>query len=129
MIQFFILALSGGGFLLISLGGQRCRMAGFCLTLAGQPFWFYETALNGQWGMFVLTCVYTVSCLIGIVKNGPKKEKLRPILDPPSDILPSPERQEQIKKAIKKVLDDDRRLFVRTDENGKELPGYFAIED
>jgi len=129
MIQFIILTLSGAGFLFISLGGQKCRLTGFITILISQPFWLYETVLNGQWGIFALTCMYIVSSLIGIKKSWPKKENLRPILDPPLDILPSPERQKEIKKAIQKVLDDDRRVFVRTDENGKELPGYFAIED
>jgi hypothetical protein len=29
--------------------------------LAGQPFWFYTTYTNGQWGIFMLSFVYTWS--------------------------------------------------------------------
>lgn len=39
---------------------------GFVFTLFTQPFWFVSTWKKRQWGMFILTILYTVSCLIGI---------------------------------------------------------------
>lgn len=33
--------------------------------LAGQPFWLYATGTAQQWGMFALSCAYTVIYLKG----------------------------------------------------------------
>lgn len=49
---------------------------GFVVGLTGQPFWFYSTWINNQYGMFVLAiwCTYTWS--IGIYNRFYKKEVL-----------------------------------------------------
>ena len=39
---------------------------GYIIGFLGQPFWFYVTIKNEQWGMFGLTIFYTYSWLIGI---------------------------------------------------------------
>jgi len=33
--------------------------------LAAQPFWFYATYIAGQWGIFALSFLYTLSWLRG----------------------------------------------------------------
>jgi nicotinamide riboside transporter PnuC len=32
---------------------------GFVIALIGQPFYFYTTYANKQWGMFLVTTIYT----------------------------------------------------------------------
>lgn len=34
--------------------------------IIGQPFWFYSTWHSEQWGMFALTCFYTLAFLRGL---------------------------------------------------------------
>lgn len=37
--------------------------------LAAQPFWFYTTFAAGQWGIFVLTFIYTAAWGRGVYTN------------------------------------------------------------
>jgi nicotinamide riboside transporter PnuC len=46
---------------------------GFVFGLVAQPFWFYVTWKNQQWGMFCLTIFYTYSWLQGIYNYFIKK--------------------------------------------------------
>ena len=39
---------------------------GFVLGLFSQPFWFITTFVNGQWGAFIASFVYTFSWALGI---------------------------------------------------------------
>ena len=39
---------------------------GFIIGFIGQPFWFYSTWIHDQWGMFLVTCWFTISYGIGI---------------------------------------------------------------
>lgn len=39
---------------------------GFVLGLAVQPFWFITSFLNKQWGIFIVSFVYTLSWIFGI---------------------------------------------------------------
>ncbi len=39
---------------------------GFVLGLTQQPFWFFTTIYNEQWGLFVLSIAYTISWLFGV---------------------------------------------------------------
>ena len=57
ILQGAILALSGLSMLLLA---YRPR-AGALLGLLAQPFWLVSTWLSGQWGMFLLSLVYTWS--------------------------------------------------------------------
>jgi len=34
---------------------------GYVIGLIGQPFWFYTTIVNEQWGIFLMTLFYTYS--------------------------------------------------------------------
>lgn len=47
---------------------------GFVVALIGQPFWFYTTWANKQYGLSVLACWCTYSILNGIYKRFIKKE-------------------------------------------------------
>ncbi len=37
--------------------------------LAGQPFWFYSAFVAEQWGIFLLTFVYTAAWARGVYNN------------------------------------------------------------
>lgn len=39
---------------------------GFIVGLLGQPFWFYATFTNEQWGMFIVSIWFTCSHIRGI---------------------------------------------------------------
>ena len=45
------------------------------LGLAGQPFWYYTTLLNEQYGIFLLTLGYTYLWGLGFYNNWIKEEK------------------------------------------------------
>lgn len=48
---------------------------GFVLGLAAQPFWYITAFVNQQWGVFLVSFVYTASWLFGIYEWFFKKEK------------------------------------------------------
>jgi len=37
--------------------------------LLSQPFWFYTTLINEQWGIFILSIFYTYSWFLGFKNN------------------------------------------------------------
>jgi hypothetical protein len=39
---------------------------GYIIGLCHQPFWFYTSIYNRQWGLIVLSSIYTACYLIGI---------------------------------------------------------------
>lgn len=39
---------------------------GFVFGLLSQPFWFITSALNHQWGVFLVSAIYTCSWAYGI---------------------------------------------------------------
>ena len=47
---------------------------GFVFGLLSQPFFFITSYINGQWGLFLLNIVYTISWAYGIY-NWFKKKK------------------------------------------------------
>lgn len=44
---------------------DRAAMIGCMIGLVGQPFWLASTALAGQWGMFLVSCWFTLQYLDG----------------------------------------------------------------
>jgi nicotinamide riboside transporter PnuC len=48
---------------------------GFVIGLLSEPFWFITSYLNKQWGIFILTCVYTVTWAYGIYEWFYKEDK------------------------------------------------------
>ncbi len=51
----------------------RGNRVGFLMGLSAQPFWYFTTILNGQWGIFFLSVGYTVSWVTGVYENYFKK--------------------------------------------------------
>lgn len=45
---------------------ESVRRWGCIAGLCAQPFWFYTTATNGQWGIFALSFLYTWSWCKGV---------------------------------------------------------------
>ena len=39
---------------------------GFVFGLLSEPFWFFTSFLNAQWGIFLLTVIYTGTWIFGI---------------------------------------------------------------
>ena len=50
---------------------------GFVAGFASQPFWFITSLVNKQWGVFVVSIIFTGSWLLGIYEWFYKKEKIK----------------------------------------------------
>lgn len=48
---------------------EKARRFACLFGLAGQPFWFYSAWQAGQWGIFALCCLYTLSWARGVWNN------------------------------------------------------------
>jgi len=63
--QAVILVFSGAAIALLSSPQHHVRRWAFPIGLVAQPFWLISTWTAGQWGMFALTVVWTLSYLYG----------------------------------------------------------------
>lgn len=52
-----------------SCKGDRMMKWGFIASLAGQPFWYYTLITHRQWGAFVLTNVYIIMSIRGLINH------------------------------------------------------------
>jgi len=70
MISQFCIAATGATAIWLSqdLKFYRRRWASVA-GLAGQPFWFYDTFMAQQWGMFFLTLVFTAAWAKGFYNH------------------------------------------------------------
>ncbi|TCS35825.1 hypothetical protein EDC30_109124 [Paucimonas lemoignei] len=67
LLQAWVLLTGGASvWLMADPRGQR-RSLGCWIGLAGQPAWFFSTYQHFQWGMFMLSVVFTSSFIRGIV--------------------------------------------------------------
>lgn len=64
--QFGVLFFSATSILLVNFKNRNISKWGCILGMCSEPFWFYATIKNFQWGMFLLTCFYTYSWGQGI---------------------------------------------------------------
>ena len=60
--QIFIFIFGTTSILLIA----RKNKWGFVVALIAQPFWFFTTFVNHQWGAFIVSFVYTISWVYGL---------------------------------------------------------------
>lgn len=60
--QVAIMLLGASSILLVA----KKNKWGFVLGLISQPFWFYTSFVNQQWGVLFVSFLYTISWLIGI---------------------------------------------------------------
>ena len=67
MDQIFI-ALTGLTAVFLSQSHPNHQRYACLFGLAGQPFWFYTTYTNEQWGIFLLSFAYTYAWFIGFKK-------------------------------------------------------------
>ena len=74
--QFAIPICTGSSVYLLSRTDKWNRW-GYVLGLCSQPFWFYTTISNKQYGLFVLSCWCTFSWCNGIYKRFYKKEEIK----------------------------------------------------
>lgn len=58
VLQLLMLATGAAAVLLASKTDRRAKW-GWLIGLVAQPLWLYSTWNAGQWGMFLLSCVYT----------------------------------------------------------------------
>ena len=59
--QVAIVILGTSSILLIA----RKNKWGLVVALAAQPFWFYTTYVNHQWGAFIVSFIYTAIWIYG----------------------------------------------------------------
>jgi len=63
------IGLTGAGAVWLTASGDRKgRVVGYGLGLLGQPFWFITSFMYGQWGIFLLSGVYTIAWSRGFLK-------------------------------------------------------------
>lgn len=55
--QITIPIFGGTAIILVAIGNGW----GFVVGLASQPFWFYTSIINKQWGVFVASLIFTFS--------------------------------------------------------------------
>ncbi len=48
---------------------------GYIIGLISQPFWFYNSYINEQWGILLMSCFYTYSWSQGVYNYWIKKDK------------------------------------------------------
>jgi hypothetical protein len=48
-----------------ALSGKRYKL-GFITGLCGQPFWFFASVSDGQWGVFLVSLWFTINHIRGI---------------------------------------------------------------
>ncbi len=48
---------------------------GYIIGLMSQPFWFYNSYINEQWGILLMSCFYTYSWSQGVYNYWIKKDK------------------------------------------------------
>lgn len=65
IVQIAIILFSCGSIYLFAQKGSYRRW-GYIVGLAGQPFWFYATWINVQWGMFLCTIWFSGCHILGI---------------------------------------------------------------
>ncbi len=54
------------------------RRWGYILALFSQPFWLYGAYNGGDWGVFLISCVYAYSWAQGVWFHWVKTERLEP---------------------------------------------------
>jgi len=59
--QIAILILGVGSVLLVGLKNPKIARWGYLAGLCSQPFWFYTTINNHQWGIVIAAIFYTIS--------------------------------------------------------------------
>ncbi len=52
---------------------EQWKKWGYILGLCSQPFWFYTSISNEQWGIVALSCFYSYSWMMGIYNYWVKK--------------------------------------------------------
>jgi hypothetical protein len=67
MDQIFI-AMTGLTAVFLTQADSHWHKYACLFGLAGQPFWFYTTYTNEQWGIFILSFAYTYAWFIGFKK-------------------------------------------------------------
>lgn len=53
----------------ISLFALGMPFWGFVVTLMAEPFWFYTSYINKQWGIFITAIWYTGWSILGIYRE------------------------------------------------------------
>jgi nicotinamide riboside transporter PnuC len=57
---------------------ESWRRWGYVFGLCSQPFWFYLSYNHADWGVFILTCLYSYSWAQGVWFHWYKPERVQP---------------------------------------------------
>lgn len=68
VIQCGILLFGATAIWLVNSSG-RMRKWGCVFGLLGQPFWYISSVNSGQWGIFLITTIYTIAWIRGVYFN------------------------------------------------------------
>ena len=98
------------GLLAIILVARNNRW-GFVVGILQQPFWFFTSAVNEQWGIFLLSIAYLFSWTYGVYRNFWKQKE-----------------KGMSKDKVLAVLNTYRRLFARMGVKKKDHFHGVALE-
>lgn len=98
---------------------------GFIVGLIGQPFWFYTTYVNEQWGIFTMCFIYTYSWGQGIWNHWIKpwmfirwaKRQKNVVAFDSNGKLVTEMTDEELEWSKEIQADNERRLWFRDEEN------------
>ena len=68
ILQFFIFALGLPAIILIGRKGVLQQKIGYVCGLLSQPFWIVTAYQHRQWGILVLSCMYSFAWIEGIYR-------------------------------------------------------------
>lgn len=66
--QVFILILGGSSIWCLARK-EEWRKMGFILGFLAQPFWIYVSIVNQQWGILLVSCLYTYTWGMGVYNH------------------------------------------------------------
>lgn len=61
IVQGILLVMSGTAVWLLASKNERRQLVGCAIGVCGQPLWLWSTWIHGQWGIFLLACVFLYS--------------------------------------------------------------------
>lgn len=74
LIQILIFITGAISVLFVNVKNKKLNKWAPVIGISGQPFWFYDTWQNEQWGIFILAIVYTIAWAIGLYHMWVKKK-------------------------------------------------------
>ena len=73
LCQVMIFVLGAVAVTLLSCKNKWLHWLSFVVLLCSEPFWFWTTIVHCQWGMLLLSCLYTIMLVRGAFNYYPRR--------------------------------------------------------